>query len=59
MEGFHCKHFFDITVWSEKEWYRWCEELSENDLLSNRTCGVGCIFPYSSCGMGLDTPFTM
>ncbi|PWW20308.1 DinB family protein [Cytobacillus oceanisediminis] len=26
-----------------EEWYRWCEELSEEDLLRNRTGGVGSI----------------
>lgn len=26
-----------------EEWYRWCEELSEEDLLGNRTGGVGSI----------------
>jgi uncharacterized damage-inducible protein DinB len=35
--------FFQYNWMVREEWYRWCEELSEEDLLRNRTGGVGSI----------------
>jgi uncharacterized damage-inducible protein DinB len=35
--------FFQYNWMVREEWYRWCEELNEEDLLRNRTGGVGSI----------------
>ncbi|AZU61937.1 DinB family protein [Neobacillus mesonae] len=35
--------FFQYNWMVREEWYRWCEELSEEELLQTRTGGVGCI----------------
>ncbi|MDR4886175.1 DinB family protein [Fredinandcohnia sp. QZ13] len=35
--------FFRYNWMVREEWYRWCEELSEEELLQNRTGGVGSI----------------
>lgn len=37
------KSFFKYNWMVREEWYRWCEELSEEDLLSQRIGGVGSI----------------
>lgn len=35
--------FFRYNWMVREEWYRWCEELSEEELLQNRTGGMGSI----------------
>jgi len=35
--------FFKYNWMVREDWYRWCEELSEEELLQNRTGGVGSI----------------
>ncbi|ETI69412.1 DinB family protein [Neobacillus vireti] len=35
--------FFQYNWMVREDWYRWCEELSEEELLRNRTGGVGSI----------------
>ena len=35
--------FFRYNWMVREDWYRWCEELSEEELLRNRTGGMGSI----------------
>ncbi|MFJ8261224.1 DinB family protein [Rummeliibacillus sp. NPDC094406] len=37
------KTFFRYNWMVREDWYRWCEELSEEELLQNRTGGMGSI----------------
>ncbi|MHC0038531.1 DinB family protein [Pseudoneobacillus sp. C159] len=37
------KTFFQYNWMVREEWYRWCEELNEEELLQTRTGGVGSI----------------
>jgi uncharacterized damage-inducible protein DinB len=41
--GISLQTFFQYNWIVREEWYRWCEELNEEDLLRNRTGGVGSI----------------
>lgn len=37
------KMFFQYNWMDREEWYRWCEEISEEELLKKRTGGLGSI----------------
>lgn len=37
------KRFFEYNWQVRREWYEWCEQLSEKELLAERTGGVGSI----------------